>query len=68
MKPDASGVGSGRDEEVMFQGPLVPVINQVDAGIDLLELDAGVLLHPDAPFGGVVAQEVAGMPGKTVKT
>ena len=66
VEEDAAGVGSGRDDEVMFQRPLVPIIDQVDAGVDLPELHLGILLHADLPFRGVAADEIAGMPGQDI--
>src|SRR5262249_15963234 len=54
VQGDGAGVGAGGDDEVEFQAAhRVPVVNQVDSGVD-------------APEGGVAEQRRAGDPGRRV--
>ena len=65
---DRAGVGAGRDQEVVFQLALVPIIDNVDARIDAFVADACVLRNSGLPFGRVVAAEVVGPARKLLHT
>ena len=55
---DAAGIGVRRDQEVVFQLPLIAVVDQVDAGIDAGVFHPGEVGHVALPSRGVVADEV----------
>src|SRR5262249_28341525 len=58
LQPDQTRVRSWRHHEVIFEAPLVAVIDQVHAGVDLPVLDARVVGDVGAPGGGIVADEI----------
>jgi hypothetical protein len=53
--------------EIVFQFGLPAVEHQIDAGIDLGKSDTAVLRYTSAPSGGIVAAEIVGVAGKTVR-
>ena len=47
-----------REQEVIFQLALIAVINQVDAGINTVVPNPGIVRNIGSPFLGIVADEV----------
>src|SRR6266704_2401030 len=58
---DPVRVGGRRDAEIVFELSLITVVNEVDAGINRLILDAGRLRNVAVPLGGIVANEIAAL-------
>ena len=56
---DGLGIGAGGDHEVVFELPLVAVIDQIHAGVDVPILDLRVRGNVGAPLLGIIADEVA---------
>src|SRR4051812_19917603 len=42
-QPDRAGIGTGSDHEIVFELLLIAVVDQVDAPIDTLVIDFGVV-------------------------
>ena len=55
---DRLGIGAGGDHEVVFELPLVAVIDQVHPGVDVPVLDLHVCGNVGAPLLGIIADEV----------
>src|ERR1700681_4926550 len=58
IEPDGLRVRSGCNDEVVFQLVLVPVKNEVYAGINVGILHPGIGRHVDVPLLGVIPDEV----------
>ena len=61
---DAVGVGSGGDDEVVFELALVAVEDHVHAGVDFRAFQLRVLRDVGDPLLGVIADEVIADAGK----
>ena len=62
LQPDAAGIRARVEDKIVLELVLVAVVDHVDAGINCVIADAGVVAHIFAPLGRVVAEEVAGTP------
>jgi len=65
---DRARVGAGLDYEIVFQLPLVAVIHQVHARIDVRIFHLGVVRHVGAPLLGIIADEVVRLARQFVET
>ena len=63
-KRDGAEVGARTHDEVVFQLPLITVVDEVDTGIDLAVTDLRVGGDVDPPLRGIVADEVVGLAGQ----
>ena len=63
---DRAWVSSRRDHEVVFKLALVAVIDEVDAGIDVVELDFRIRWNVRAPQRGVGPEKVVDLTWKRV--
>ena len=61
-------IGPGRDHEIVFQLPLVAVVNQVYARIHALILYLGVARNIGAPLFRIAADEVVRLAGQLVES
>jgi hypothetical protein len=61
---DPVGVGARAHNEVVLQLTLVAVIDEIDAGVEVVVPHLGIRGHIGAPLGGVVADEVVGLAGQ----
>src|SRR3989442_15179150 len=52
------GISPGRDNEIVFKLLLIAVIGQVDAGIEIFDLEPGVGRDADVPSRWVVADQI----------
>ena len=62
-EPDGPRVRAGRNHEVVFQLPLIAVVNQVDAGIDIRVPYFRVVRHIRAPLCRIIADEIVTLAG-----
>src|SRR5271156_2032469 len=65
-KVDGSGIRFWGDDEIELQFAALSVIGQVDAGINVLVGNAGVLWNIRVPILRVVSQVVIGLAGEFV--
>ena len=63
---DGLRVSARRDHEVIFELPMVTVVDQVDAGIHSLIFHLAVGRHICAPLLPIAANEVVGLAGKFI--
>src|SRR5580698_4614767 len=66
MKPDRFRTGPRRNHKVIFQLPLVAVIDQINAGIHTGVLDFGISRYSTVPLGRVIAEEVVSCAGQGI--
>ena len=59
-QPDLIRIGPWRHDEVVLHGALVPIIGEIDAGIDLVVLDLGIGRNVGPPLGRVIADDWPG--------
>ena len=64
---DRAGVRARGNHEVVLQFSLIPVIDQINAGIHALVLHLGVSRHIGAPLLGIIADEVIRLAGQFVE-
>ncbi len=55
---DEIRIGSGRNDQVILQLPLVAVVDEIDAGIKLFELHFGISCDIGPPFLWIIANHV----------
>lgn len=67
LEQDLAGIGAGLDDPVVFEGAGAAAVDQVDTGIDLAELDAGIVRDIGAPCGRVAALEVVASDGLEIE-
>src|ERR1700719_2314531 len=60
-QPDLTWIGARSNPEVIFELPLIPVINQVDARINRSILHAGKLRNALMPFGRIVPDKIVAL-------
>ena len=65
---DDPGSAPGATDEVVFQLPLVAVVDQVHAGVDVLVFHLSVVGMSVCPLARVVADEVVGRARQIVKS
>src|ERR1700686_2143056 len=58
---DLMWIGAWRNPEVIFELPLIPVINQVHAWINRLILHSGKLWNALMPFGRIVPDKIVAL-------
>ena len=58
LERDQSGARARRHHKIIFELPLIAVINQVDAGINILVTDLAKRRHASPPLARIVAQEI----------
>jgi len=63
-----SRVSTRRDFKIVFQSPLVPVINKVNSWVNVLIAHPRKLRNIAMPFGGIVSDEVIALAGKLFVT
>ena len=61
-EPDRTRVGARRKPKVVFKLALfAAVVDQIDSGIDIVQLDGRVIGDIDMPLLGVIADEIVGL-------
>src|SRR5208282_2662912 len=68
IERDAARVRARRHDKVIFQLPLVAVVNQVNGGINSLVLHLRVGWHVRSPLPRIVAEEVVALAGQFIQT
>src|SRR5208337_1699730 len=63
LRPDAR-----REDEIVFQLLLIPVVNKIYAGANILKLHLLISRNMRAPAAGVIANKIVTDPGEAVKT
>src|SRR5882672_4913799 len=58
MNRDCRRIGARRDGEIIFKLLLITIINQVDAGIEIFDLEPGVDRDADVPLRWIVADQI----------
>ncbi len=64
---DLVRVRAGRDDEVVLELTLVPVVDEVDTRIDVAVLDLWIGGHVGAPLRAILADEVIRLAGELVE-
>src|SRR5688572_2238692 len=62
-KGDEAWIGSRAYDEIVLKFLLVAVINEVNAGVDIAVVHAGVCGNIRPPLRGIIADEVVGLAG-----
>jgi hypothetical protein len=60
------GDAAGPHDQVVLELPLVAVVDEVDARVDVFVLHSGIRRHIGPPLRGIVADEVVGLAGQGV--
>ena len=55
---DLFGIGTGRDNEIIFELALIPVINQIHTRIDVLIMNPTESRHAHPPMTGIIANQI----------
>ena len=63
----AAEISARRDDKIVFQLPLIAVVDQVNAGIDRRVFDTRVSWHIRAPLCRIVTDEVMGLAWQFLK-
>ncbi len=63
-----AGVGAGGHNKVILQLALVTIVDDIDALVDFMVVDASVGGHISAPVPGILADEVVALAGQLLES
>src|SRR5205807_2460270 len=66
VKTNGTGIGSRSDDKVIFELLLVAVVDEIDAGVDILVRDLPVIGDTGVPLTRIVADKVVACASKLV--
>ena len=62
------GVGSGCNNKIVFQLALIAVVDEIDAFVDFMVVDASASGDISAPVPGILADEIVALAGKLLES